>query len=154
MEPKLKKLFTVSVTVDPPIVVGQDDKVGRRQLIPITGGTVEGEGYHGVVLPGGVDSQIIRPNGRCDLSARYGVRLDDGTSFYVENNGVRSVPPEYTETVVNGGFIDPSLYYFCTKPEIEVYDPRLNWMVEKVLLCSARRLPDQVLIDYYLLEQE
>ena len=59
MEPKLKKLFTVSVTVDPPIVVGQDDKVGRRQLIPITGGTVEGEGYHGVVLPGGVDSQII-----------------------------------------------------------------------------------------------
>lgn len=153
MEPCLKKLFTVKVSVDTPVVVGQDEVVGRRQLIPILGGTVEGDGFHGTVLPGGVDSQVIRPNGRCELSARYGIRLDNGSSFYVENNGIRTVPPEYAATVVAGGFVDPSLYYFCTKPEIEVYDEALAWMREKMLLCSAKRLPDQVQIDFYLLEQ-
>ncbi len=154
MEPFLKKMFTVKVGVSTPIVVGQDDQVGRRQLIPIEGGTVEGEGFSGKELPGGVDSQIIRPNGRCDLSARYGILLDNGASMYIENNGLRAVPAEYAETVVNGGFIDPSLYYFCTKPEIEVYDERLRWMLERIFLCSATRLPDQVQIDFYMLEQK
>ncbi len=57
--------------------LGQDDVNGRRQLIPITEGELKGEDLngnpiHGVCLPGGVDSQVIRPNGICELSARYG----------------------------------------------------------------------------------
>ena len=38
----MKKLFTIEVKVDKPIVVGQDDISGRRQLIPITSGEVYG----------------------------------------------------------------------------------------------------------------
>lgn len=149
---QLIKKFTVNVTVDRPIVVGQSEEVGRRQLIPITGGTVEGEGFDGIVLPGGVDSQIIRKNGRCDLSARYALRLNSGEGIYIENNGLRSVPEEYADRVFHGEFIDPSLYYFCTKPEIEVYNASLSWMCEKMFLCCARRLPESVEIVYYLLE--
>lgn len=152
MQPYLKKVFTISVTVDTPIVVGQDERAGRRQLIPVLGGELCGEGIHGTVLPGGVDSQVIRPNGRCELSARYGVRLDDGSSFYVENNGIRTVPPEYAGEVLQGKFVDPSLYYFCTKPSFEVYDRRLDWMLDKLFICCATRLPDQVLLDYFTVE--
>ena len=76
-----KKIFTITVKVDTPVVVGQDEISGRRQLIPILSGTLEGETMHGEVLPGGVDSQVIRPDGICELSARYGVKLDDGSSF-------------------------------------------------------------------------
>lgn len=150
----LKKLFTVTVAVSTPIVVGQSNEVGRRQLIPIESGTVEGENFHGTVLPGGVDSQVIRPNGVCELSARYAIRLDDGRSFYVENNGLRSVPEAYTQAVLNGEFVDPSLYYFCTKPEIEVYDESLTWMKKTMLVCGARRLPSEVQIDYFVVEQD
>jgi len=150
-------LFTVAVTVDSPIVVGQDHKNGRRQLIPITGGTLSGKDIHGSplqgeVLPGGVDSQIIRPDGKCDLSARYGIKLSDGRSLYIENNGIRTVPEEYVADVINGRFVDPSLYYFATTPTFEVYDESLRWMENHVFYCKAVRKPDSVEINYYIVK--
>ncbi len=158
MEPKLKKQFEIRVKVDTPVVVGQDDAAGRRQLIPITSGELLGAescdvpGLHGTVLPGGVDSQVIRPDGRCELSARYGVRLDNGAAFYIENNGIRTVPEEYVPAVLRGEFIDPSLYYFCTTPTFEIYDKRLHWLKQKLFICAATRLPDMVILGYYTVE--
>ena len=74
----MKELFTVSVQVAAPIVVGQDGKNGRRQLIPILGGTVsgadpDGNEMKGIVLPGGVDSQVIRPDGAYRSQTRFGL---------------------------------------------------------------------------------
>lgn len=145
----LEKIFSIAVRVDKPILVGQDEVVGRRQLIPILGGEVTGENIHGEVLPGGVDSQIIRPDGKCDLSARYAIRLDDGRSIYIENNGIRTVPKEYVEVVKNGRFIEPSLYYFCTVPTFEVYDESLRWLTEGIFICKAQRLTDKVLLNFF-----
>ena len=140
----MKELFTVSVQVAAPIVVGQDGKNGRRQLIPILAGTVsgvdpDGNEMKGVVLPGGVDSQVIRPDGKCELSARYAVRLSDGSSFYIENNGMRTVPAAYREQVLKGEFIDPSLYYFATVPFFELYSETLRCMENHVFFCQAVR---------------
>ena len=151
--PSLKLAFEISVKVDTPIVVGQDNIAGRRQLIPILSGELTGDGIHGTVLPGGVDSQVIRPDGTCELSARYGVKLDDGSSFFIQNDGIRTVPSEYREAVKRGEFIDPSLYYFCTRPTFEIYDQRLSWLYEKVYVCCATRLPDQVILGYYTVEK-
>lgn len=149
----LKFQFTVEVKVDTPVVVGQDDVSGRRQLIPILSGELNGKNLHGTVLGGGVDSQVIRPNGVCELSARYGVKLDSGASFYIQNDGIRTVPPEHVETVLNGGFIDPSLYYFCTTPTFEVYDSSLNWLKRRLFVCKAIRTPDSVKLNYYTVEK-
>lgn len=153
----MRHLFTITVSVDKPVVVGQDDKNGRRQLIPITGGVLEGTDFsgnpiHGQALPGGIDSQVIRPDGKCELSARYGIRLDDGRSFYIENNGIRTVPGEYVAQVLRGEFIDPSLYYFTTVPTFEVYDRSLSWMEKYVFACKAIRTPDAVKLMYYVLD--
>ena len=158
MEPILVKQFEVRVKVDTPVVVGQDDIAGRRQLIPITSGELIGaetasvKGLKGTVLPGGVDSQVIRPDGRCELSARYGVKMEDGSSFYIENNGIRTVPQAYVSAVLRGEFIDPSLYYFCTTPTFEIYDERLSWLKQKLFICKATRLPDMVILGYYTVE--
>ena len=83
MEPKLVKAFEIRCKVGKPIFIGQDGKAGHRQLIAITGGEVIGFAlpFNGTVLDGGVDSQVVRPDGRAELSARYGVKLDDGRSF-------------------------------------------------------------------------
>lgn len=145
----LEEIFSINVKVDKPILVGQDDIVGRRQLIPIISGELIGKDIHGIVLPGGVDSQIIRPDGTCDLSARYGIKLDDGTGFYIENNGIRTVPNEYIELVKKGEFIDPSLYYFCTTPKFEVYNEELKWLTQSIFICKATRLPDSVILKFY-----
>lgn len=145
----LEEVFSITVKVDKPILVGQDEIVGRRQLIPILSGELKGKDMHGEVLPGGVDSQIIRPNGKCDLSARYAVRLDNGMSFYIENNGFRTVPKEYVDIVKKGEFVDPSLYYFCTTPIFEVYDEELRWLNETAFICKATRLTDSVILKFY-----
>jgi hypothetical protein len=144
-----EEVFTIEITVDKPIVVGQDEIVGRRQLIPILSGKVTGENFNGKVLPGGIDSQIIRPDGRCELSARYAIQLEDGTAIYIENNGIRTVPDKYVEAVKNGEFVDPNAYYFRTVPTFEVYSEKYRWMNNSIFVCYAKRLPENVLLSFY-----
>ena len=153
----MKHLFDITVQVAPPILIGQDQIVGRRQLIPILSGTlsgknIEGHPLVGTVLPGGVDSQVIRPDGICQLSARYGVQLEDGTSFYIENNGIRTVPDAYVAQVLQGAFIPPELYYFATTPSFEVYDPRLHWLKSHLFVCKATRLETAVLLSFHVVD--
>lgn len=149
MKNNAKFIFRIEVKVDTPILIGQDDISGRRQLIPITSGIVNGENFNGYVLPGGVDSQIIRPDGRCELSARYAIELNDGARIYIENNGIRTVPSEYVEAVLSGSFIDPSLYYFRTTPHFEVFNPKYSWLLNNLFYCTGERLPDKVNIDFF-----
>lgn len=146
---QFEEIFNILIDVDKPIVVGQDEIVGRRQLIPIHSGKVTGNDFNGKVLPGGVDSQIIRPDGKCELSARYAIVLDDGATIYIENNGIRTVPQEYVEAVKKGEFVDPNVYYFRTIPTFEVYDPKYKWLTEYSFFCSAKRLPKNVLLTFY-----
>ncbi|SCP97661.1 Protein of unknown function [Anaerobium acetethylicum] len=100
-------------------------------------------------MPGGIDSQIIRPDGKCELSARYAIRLDDGAAIYIENNGIRTVPKEFVEDVRQGRFVDPNVYYFRTVPVFETYHENYKWMMDSIFVCSATRLPDAVLIKFY-----
>lgn len=144
-----EEVFSISVKVDEPIVVGQDDVVGRRQLIPILSGEVIGNGFKGKVLPGGVDSQIIRPNGKCELSARYAIELDDGATIYIENNGIRTVPKEYEKDVLEGKFVDQDAYYFRTVPTFETYNEKYKWLMNTIFVCYASRLPNDVLLKFY-----
>jgi len=142
----IEEVFSIAIVVDKPILVGQDDAVGRRQLIPILSGEVTGNDFKGKVLPGGVDSQIVRPDGRCELSARYAIQLDDGATIYIENNGIRTVPVEYIEDVKAGKFVDPNVYYFRTIPSFETYNEKYKWMMNHVFVCYATRLPENVLL--------
>lgn len=147
----MKKVFEIRVKVAKPILVGQDEISGRRQLIPILSGKLTGERFNGIVLPGGIDSQVIRPNGICELSARYAIQLDDGEGIYIENNGIRTVPEAYIEQVKRGEFIDPALYYFRTTPTFEVYSEKYCWLTHYVFSCQAKRLPDQVILEFFQL---
>ena len=147
----MEEVFSIEIEVAAPILIGQDNIVGRRQLIPIISGELKGENIRGVVLPGGVDSQVIRPNGICELSARYGIKFDDGETIYIENNGIRTVPEEYIEKVKNGDFINPDLYYFKTTPKFEVYSSKYKWLTTSLFVCSAKRLPSKVLLIFYKL---
>lgn len=154
MEPSFIKAFEIRARVDKPIFIGQDGKTGRRQMIGILDGQISGAALplNGTLLPGGIDSQVIRPDGRAEISARYGVKLDDGRSFYIQNDGIRTVPPEYAATVLAGQIAPADVYYFCTKPEFEIYDDSLSILKNKLFICCAERLPDSVILDYYMID--
>ena len=149
-------LFTVTMKLDTPILVGQDSVHGRRQLVPILSGSLEGVNMQGKpltgeVLPGGVDIQRVRPDGTCELSSRYGVRLSDGRSFYVENNGICTIPKDYVQSVLDGKFIASDLTYGATHPTIETYDDSLRWLERHLLFCKVMREVDEVKISYYII---
>ena len=152
--PRLQYQFTVKCSVTAPVEIGRrdDNFVGMRRLIPVPDGVTEGEGFEGVLLPGAVDSQVIHPDGKADISARYGVRFNDGTSIYIQNDGVRTVPDEDVAAVLGGGYVDPSHYYFVTSPKIEAYDKSREWMSKKLWISVGTRRPFDVMLEYYTVE--
>ena len=86
--PKLEFAFEERVTLDPGVVLG-DTALGRRQYIPITGGTVAGPKLRGTVVPGGWDFQLTYAASGCtQLSADYFLKADDGTLIHVFNEAL------------------------------------------------------------------
>ena len=122
---------------------------GERRVVPILGGTVSGPRLQGRVLPGANDYQIIRAPGVLDLQARYIIETAAGAKIYVENNGMRVGPPDIMERQRRGEAVDPSLVYFRASPRFETDAPELQWLMRRLFLCSAIRLPSAVRLRFF-----
>ncbi|MEY9216369.1 hypothetical protein ABIA50_000860 [Bacillus subtilis] len=109
-KPVLKPFASLEIKVDPPITIGETS-LGLRRFIPIRSGTITGE-VKGRILPGGADSQMIRANGRIDLSARYVIETADHELIYIENNGIRQVSEPFRKQAAAGEIIEPEHVYF------------------------------------------
>jgi hypothetical protein len=103
---KTEHMWDAKVTVSNMIMVGES-KYGTRRVIPITGGTFEGSKIKGVVLPGGEDWQLVRPDGDTELNARYLLKTDDGVVIQVINKVLMHTPKPgeggqpYTRSVID-----------------------------------------------------
>jgi Protein of unknown function (DUF3237). len=84
---KTEFVWEAKVKIANMISVG-DSKRGIRRVIPITGGTFAGVKIKGEVLPGGEDSQLVRPDGDTELNARYLLKTDDGYVIQVTNKAL------------------------------------------------------------------
>ena len=62
-----------------------ESPLGTRFMIPILGGRIEGPRLQGLVLPGGADRQLWRPDGARLLDAFYEIQADDGSIITVRN---------------------------------------------------------------------
>jgi len=82
--PTVEFVFEERVTLAPAIVVG-DAPSGRRQYIPITGGTIAGPKLNGRVIPGGWDYQNRLASGCFSMTADYFLEADDGTVIHILN---------------------------------------------------------------------
>jgi hypothetical protein len=85
--PAVEFAFEARVTLAPAVVLGETG-VGRRQYIPITGGTVAGPKFKGEVIPGGWDYQLASAGGCGSISADYFWRAADGTVIHILNQGL------------------------------------------------------------------
>jgi hypothetical protein len=146
--PHLERLCRATVEIGEPLVVG-DLPLGRRRIIPITGGRVEGPRLQGVVLPGGADWQIVRADGGAVLEARYTIRTADSALIYVRNIGLRCGPPEILARLGRGEPVDPAAYYFRTTPRFETGATPYAWLNDLIAVGSAVRRPDAVILDFY-----
>lgn len=90
--PGMRAVMSLTVLIDPPIEIGEVAG-GFRRVIPITGGTFDGPGLRGEVVPGGADWNLRRPDGSSDVWARYTLCTDDGVRIGIVNGGRITGPP-------------------------------------------------------------
>ena len=110
------------VTLDNAYVVGETPH-GRRQVIPITGGTFEGPLLKGTILSGGADYQLGSADGsRTELEAIYSIRTNDGVNIHVRNRGL----------ICTG-----ESFYFKAAPQFEApADSKYAWLNNAIFVCQ------------------
>lgn len=121
--------YEAVVTLDPATPVG-DTPYGKRNRIPITGGSFAGPRIKGKVLAGGMDWQLIRPDGCLDLYADYMMQADDGTLIHVINKGLISMDRAQP-------------YNRCT-PVFEVPIGPHDWLNKAMFTGNVVALPDEM----------
>lgn len=85
--PQLKFVYEEQVTLASAIPVGETP-MGKRNIVPITGGAFSGPGLKGKILPGGWDWQLANASGCFSLHADYMIQTDDGAIIHVVNAGM------------------------------------------------------------------
>ena len=123
--PRVEFAFEERVTLSAAVVLGET-ALGRRQYIPITGGTVAGPKLKGHVMPGGFDFQLTYAASGCtQLSADYFLQADDGTAIHVFNEGL----------VCPGG--ERSLFH----PKLEAPKGPYEWLTHATFVAALELEP-------------
>lgn len=146
----LTPVFELAVDVGVPQSVGRD-AAGERRCVPITGGSVAGK-ISGMVLAGGADWQVLRPDGLADLDARYMLKLESGALVEVWSRGLRIGLAEVMAKLARGERVDPSSYYMRTAMRFETAAPDLQWLVQRLHVGIGERTPDQVRLKVYCVD--
>lgn len=136
-------VFTIEAGISAAIEMGETVD-GVRRSIPITGGTVYGDGIKAEILPGGADYQQTRADGSTFIRAVYMIRTDDGALINVVNEGL-IVPP-----AASGA----DAAYFRTSPRFTAPNGKYGWLNNTIFVCGVRfspAKPNTVIIDVYRL---
>jgi hypothetical protein len=146
--PGLRHLAHLSIEVGLPLEIGTTP-AGRRRVIPILGGTVDGPLLVGKVLPGGADFQLIRTATITEVHARYVLEMVAGDRIYVENTGYRTGSAEDIERLGQGLPVDPDRIYFRSVPRFETESAQLDYLNSCIFVGAGERHPDRVEFDFY-----
>jgi hypothetical protein len=150
MSVKLKPAITASIVVGEAQEIGMTTK-GFRRVIPILGGEFTGDGLKGVIVPGGADWQLIRPDGVAEIDAHYTMQTTDGVTIYIRNKGYRHGPKEVMERLARGEEVSPDAYYFRTTPTFEVENGAYDWLSRTVFVGVGARGKESVQFTFYAL---
>jgi len=137
-------LFEISVTLEPPLVVGVTPN-GDRRVRLISGGRFAGPKLQGEVLPGGGDWLLLRPDGARSLDVRLTLRTDGGHLIYVVSRGILDMTPEIYQRIGAGETVDPAEYYFRTTPLFEAAAAELDWL-NRVVAVSVGRMTQTTVV--------
>ena len=123
------------VDVAPPVDLGVSPQ-GRRRMVAILGGVLEGELGTGIVLPGGADWQTVHDDGSVTIDAHYSIRLSDGVVITLRSIGVRA----------SGGGVDPGYFRAAVLLTAPAEHVDLN---RSLFLSSGVRAGGTVTLDLY-----
>ncbi|MEO8006473.1 MAG: DUF3237 domain-containing protein [Betaproteobacteria bacterium] len=124
----------VVTCTDPERVGGSDDsKDGKRtEIWPIIGGRFQGKGIRGIVVPGGGDFPVLRPDGVEVIDALYRLKTDDGVTIIIHNRGVAY--PEATQ----------GNYRYRLAPEFIAPKGRYDWLNKSLFISTLTDVPAEM----------
>ena len=140
-------LFTLEISLRPIHDLG-DTPLGRRRIVPVSGGRFEGPRLRGQVLPDvGGDWLLRRTDGTFQSDVRLALRTDDGAMISLTYRGIRHAAAAVSERLARGEDVAPSEYYLRTAAFLETAAPEHWWVNDLVVVGTGRRLPDRVIYE-------
>ncbi|HJP41024.1 MAG TPA: DUF3237 domain-containing protein [Dehalococcoidia bacterium] len=129
-------LFTLRASLGAPDVI-ENGPQGSRVIVPVTGGSFEGERLSGeVLLPAG-DWFTSRPDGSGKLDVRLTLKTNDGAAILMS----------YTGVLRNDG----NVRYLRAAPLFETGDERYSWL-NSIQAVSVGFDPEPGVIRYEIYE--
>lgn len=151
--PGLEFMSRFEVHLDAPVLeLGQIGSIGKRRIIPITGGKFSGPRLNGTILNNGADWQTVSADGLARMDTRYALETDDGALIYIQTRGFRYGPADVMAEVAKGNPVDPNKYYFRVYIQFETGDSRYEWLNRAIGIGAGMRLANAVIYDAYLVK--
>ncbi len=148
--PRLEYMARVTVDLVAPVwELGATSELGRRRIIPITGGALEGPLLNGEILNCGADWQVVTADGLAIIDTRYLLKLDDGSLAYLQTRGYRHGPADVMAALARGAKVDPAKYYFRVHLQFETSSLSYGWLNRTLAVGYAMRLERAVVYDAY-----
>lgn len=139
---RLRELVTVEISVRPTVDLG-----GGRRYVPFDGGTFAGrDGVSGEVGEGGVDWQVVRPDGVIEIDAHYALHTEAGETIEVVSQGLRQATDAVAARIARGDTVAAEEYYFRTHVRFSTSSPRLAWLNDLIAISTGERERDIVRI--------
>jgi hypothetical protein len=152
-KPGLEFMARFEVTLDAPVLeLGQIESIGKRRIIPITGGKFTGPRLNGTILNNGADWQMVSADGLAYLDTRYALKTNDGALIYIQTRGFRYGPADVIAEVAKGSLVDPGKYYFRVYIQFETGSADYQWLNRAIGIGSGMRLRNAVIYDAYLVK--
>jgi hypothetical protein len=144
-----RPLFTIRIHLHPMQQLGATP-LGRRRVIPVSGGTFEGDRLHGSVLPhAGSDWLLERGDGSFQQDARLTLETDDGALIGMSYRGVRHAAPDVAARLARGDDVPATDYYLRTAPFFETAAERYAWLNAIVSVGVGHRIAGGVIYDVF-----
>ena len=122
---------------------------GERRYVPLIGGRVSGPELNGEIAEGGVDWQVMRPDGVIEIAAHYVIRTDDGALVEVRSEGLRHGPPEVLAQLARGEPVERDAMYFRTVVRFSTAAPAWSHLNKVLALACGARDAHLVRLDLY-----
>jgi hypothetical protein len=142
MSIRLRDLVTVEISVRPMVDLG-----GGRRYVAFDGGTFAGrDGLSGEVVEGGVDWQVVRPDGVIEIDAHYALRTGAGEAIEVVSTGLRKATDAVAARIARGETVTAEEYYFRTHVRFSTSATQLAWLNDLIAISTGQRQRDIVRI--------
>jgi hypothetical protein len=151
-QPRLELLYTLTAELGAPTQIPGTSH-GHRIIVPVTGGSFEGEQLRGKVHPGGADWLLLRADGVGELDVRATMETHDGALIYVAYRGYVTNVPSLLPRWSQGQAIPREEYYFAVTPYFETNDSRYAWLQQTVVLGIGELIRGGVRYDIYAVRE-